>query len=257
MTNPLTTLNEPMVVEQMAGEKIVGEQMVKLLAARLIALRVAQTGFTLLELVVAIAIFSIISTASAYFIRNVLTAQERSTGISVQVEGLQKALALMQMDIEQLATRPIRDAFGDEQPALIGSETQLEFTRVGWPLLPMAQAPRSEVLRVKYAFEDQHWLRGYWPLPDQAEQAQPQVAVLLPDVKRVAIRYLFSVQGAPNQWSEVWPPQTPPERPLPQAIEVTLELARYGEIKRLFEVLNNSPTGLSASPSPGGARAIP
>ncbi len=229
-------------------------------------------GFTLLELVVAIAIFSIISTASAYFIRNVLLAQDRGNEIATQLEDLQKVWLLLQQDIEQVVARSIRDQHGDQQPALSGDQQQLAFTRIGWPLLPPREIlraekkedskgvlPRSEVLRVRYYLENEQLMRAYWPVPDQAEDAQPQISTVLSNVKSMQLQYVFSTQNAKQQTSDVWPPDPAyfPDAPvLPQSVKVTLTFDRYGELYRWFEILNHAPISalFSGQPTPSPAK---
>ncbi len=232
-------------------------------------------GFTLLELVVAIAIFSIISTASAYFIRNVLAAQERSQDIASQMKSLQKVWLLLQQDIEQVAARPIRDEQDDPQPALIGEQQKLEFTRIGWPLLPprellanansktetTQESPRSEVLRVRYYLDDEQLMRAYWPIADRAPDAQPQTSVMLAKVKSFAVEYVFAnststaTSGtAQQQTSDVWPPDpaSNPDAPLlPSAIKITFEVERYGELYRWFQILNQAPVSTGSLAGPG------
>jgi general secretion pathway protein J len=219
-------------------------------------------GFTLLELIVAIAIFSIISTSSAYFIRNVLLAQERSNEIATQLEEVQKVWLLLQQDIEQAVARSVRDQNGDPKPVFSGEQQQLAFTRIGWPLLPpravllteknegpqvagVVTSPRSEVLRVRYYLEDERLMRSYWPIPDLAEDAQPQTSVVLSKVTALELQYVFASPNDKQQTSETWPPDVlafPSAPPLPHAVKVTLTFERYGELYRWFEILNNPPS---------------
>ena len=228
-------------------------------------------GFTLLELVVAIAIFSIIATSSAYFIRNVLLAQERSNEIAAQLEDLQKVWLLLQLDIEQSVLRSVRDKNGDPQPAFNGDQQQMAFTRIGWPLLPPRDMlrseksdgspvtapmvlPRSEVLRVRYYFEQEQLIRAYWPIPDVAEDTEPQTSIVLSKIEALELQYVFSTPTVKQQTSETWPPDLlafPDAPALPQAVKVTLTFARYGELYRWFQLLNKPPNNSGfAGPQP-------
>lgn len=226
-------------------------------------------GFTLLELVVAIAIFSIISTSSAYFIRNVLLAQERSNEVADQLEALQKVWLLLQQDVEQAVARSVRDQNGDPQPIFTGDQQQMAFTRIGWPLLPPRDLlrsdkeidqgdapmtlPRSEVLRVRYYLENDQLIRSYWPIPDLADGAQPQTSVILSKVKDFELQYVFSTPSVKQQTSEIWPPDAlafPDAPAMPHAVKVVLTFERYGELYRWFEILNKPPSaGLVDNPS--------
>ncbi len=191
-------------------------------------------GFTLIELIVAVSIFSIISTAAYFFISNVLNANERSEDVAAQLVDLQKGMRLMQQDFEQLVNRPIRDAYGSTQPAFsLQADTGVTFTRLGWPVLPMVQSPRSEVLRVQYELDGERLMRRYWPIPDQADDPKVREMVVFDEVKQFSLRLLYEGTQPGPQWAQTWPDALS-DAVLPQAIEVLIELPRYGEIKRLF-----------------------
>lgn len=192
-------------------------------------------GFTLLELLVALAIFGLLATMSYSGLRAVLEQQSGTEAEAERLAELQKVYTLMQRDIEQTVDRPIRDEFGDTQPALLGGDT-LQLTRGGWSN-PAART-RSSLQRVGYAFEDDELVRYSWSVLDRAQDSEPLRQPLTASIEQLQLRYL----AANNEWREQWPDvipsadsETPPSI-LPRAVEVTLEHTHYGQLVWLFQL---------------------
>jgi general secretion pathway protein J len=200
-------------------------------------------GFTLLELLVALAIFAVLATIAYGALNSVLTARRAVEAKGERLAALQTALMVMERDVEQAVPREVRDEFGDRQPALIGGGTGtavLALTRDGWRN-PLGLA-RSNLQRVAYAFNDGRLLRASWSILDRAPDSQPYSEVLLDKVTAVDVRFL----GADGQWSGYWPQQTAAGQaagaqialamPPPRAVEVSLDVEGWGRITRLFRV---------------------
>jgi len=192
-------------------------------------------GFTLLELLVALAIFSLIAVMSYDGLKVVLNTQAATEVQADALAELQKVYLLVQRDIEQVVPRPVRDEYGDEQPALTG-EDALQLTRGGWS--NPAGRLRSTLQRVGYAFEDRHLVRYSWAVLDRAQDSEPQRQVLVGDVEEMTIRYL----AANNEWEERWPNPLAaadgnvPAPGLPRAVEITLDHERFGPLVWLFRL---------------------
>lgn len=75
-------------------------------------------GFTLLEVLVAIAIFSVMAVMAYEGLRNFLAArtllENRTNAFHARVRGF----AQLQQDLEQLVARPVRDELGDPVDAV-------------------------------------------------------------------------------------------------------------------------------------------
>lgn len=189
-------------------------------------------GFTLFEILVAVSIFAIIGTMTMSSLIQVGRTGEQVSESQRQLSQIQFALGYLGKDVIQLVNRKIRDQYGDEQPQLKIAENSLVFTRSGWSNL-LGQ-PRSNLQRVEYRLEDDNLQRRYWP---QLDQAYTEVSVeqnLLSGVEDFSIRLLT----AGKQTYEDWPPDetlaTQPEKPV--AIEMTLNLTDFGEIRRIYEL---------------------
>lgn len=197
----------------------------------------SQRGFTLLEVILVVLIFAIMAAMAYGGLNSVLktrTAIERSMQ---RTADYQKAYMRMRTDFQNLAIRPIRDNFGDVQPALKGGEEiALEMTRGGWrnPLY----LKRSSMERVVYALHDHKLERASYRVLDRAQDSEPVRVVLLDGVRELKWRYL----DRNREWVTQWPPQTQdqstsdtrPDDPPPLAVEMTLETEDLGELRFVF-----------------------
>ncbi len=206
-------------------------------------------GFTLLELIVAIAIFAIMAVMAYGGLDSVLNqrraVEQRLDGIAQ----LQKAYMRLRADFQQVRNRSVRDPFGDVSPALYvtPSAPVLEFTRGGWRN-PLFQ-PRSSQERVSYRVADGKLLRASWRVLDRVQGTEPVELTVLERVDEIAWRFF----DANSQWQPIWPPleQTGQTNVMPpSALELTLRTKDWGELRFLFR------TGLDPiapqPPGPGG-----
>lgn len=184
-------------------------------------------GFTLLELLVALAIFAVIAVMAYKGLDTILTAHLQTDQHATQLARLQMTLTWLGRDIEQYIERPIRDQYGDRQQALQGTISHLELTRAGWR--NPAQQQRSSLQRVAYHLENKTLMRSYWWVLDRAQDARPLKMDLLNEVNEIQFRYL----DENLRWREQWPPN---EKASLKAIEVTLTVLGWGRITRLFRV---------------------
>lgn len=205
-------------------------------------LKTAFSGFTLLELIVVIAIFGVMSLMAYGGLNSVLKSRQRIEQSMERTAQLQRTYQRLRNDLQQVRDRPVRDNFGDIQPPLRGDrDTRVEFTRAGWrnPLLQ----PRAGLERVSYRLVDKQLRRESWRVLDQAQDSQLVSLPLLDQVDEMHLRYL----GANREWSEIWPPlsntgATQAQAPAPLAVEITLDTRDWGELIYLFR-LGIDPVG--------------
>jgi len=192
-------------------------------------------GFTLLELLVAVAIFAVIGAMAYGGLQTVMDQQQQTSQHSERLKALQLAYRILQRDLEQILDRGIRNEFGDSVEALVGGSgfNGVEFSRAGYP--NPAEFLRSEIQRVAYIPDQDRLLRRSWRVLDRAQDSQPDEQVLVENMVEFAMRFL----DEDREWQENWPPlqaQGAGNAGLPLAVEVKLELEDIGALSWLFRV---------------------
>jgi general secretion pathway protein J len=205
-----------------------------------------QHGFTLIELMIALSLFAVLS-AMAFGGLNHLLSQHQQLQLKQQrFANIQSAIQVVERDLSQLLPRSVRDAFGDRQAALIGGATP-EFTyALTTKVWFNPHSPQGNLLqRVSYQWQGQKLWRVYETQLDAGVGASPVRYTLLDQVTGFSLRFL----PANGQWINYWPPINTAEgsnlNHLPKAIDVYLTTADNGTIRRLLEI----PQGQSQAPS--------
>jgi len=200
--------------------------------------RVLDQGFTLIEVLVALALFGIMSALAYQALGQTLSNTEFLHERVDRIQSIQRSMSMLGRDLMQASPRPVRDLLGDGYtPSLqtnLSSEFALEVTRGGWS--NPAGLPRGTLQRVAYRLEDGQLLRYHWNVLDPTLSDEPIITELLSDIDSV----LFRFRTHNGDWSEQWPPLNTQGgaamRIRPQVVEVVFTLADEGEIRRFFEV---------------------
>ncbi len=192
-----------------------------------------QKGFTLLELLVAMAVFAVLAVMAYQGLNTVLATRDAVDRQADRLRALQTAWLAIGRDLQQAAARPVRDELGGELGPLkggAGAIPLLEFTRAGYR--NPAGLQRSTLQRVAYQLKLNELSRWRWRVLDRGQDSQPVERVLLSGVNAVTLRFLDEAR----EWQSTWPPanREGAEVALPRAVEVTLELEDWGRITRLF-----------------------
>ena len=197
-----------------------------------------QKAFTLIEVLVALAIFGILAAFAYGALGQTIASAEILSERMDRLQAIQKSVRYLSQDFLQLAPRPVRQELGDSfDPALqsdFRSEFALELTRSGWSN-PVA-LPRGTLQRTAYRLEDDELVRYYWTVLDRTLNNEPIAVTILDGVESLLFRYLLDS----GDWIEQWPPPTLPGplglRQRPRAVEIVLTLQDEGEIRRIIEI---------------------
>lgn len=195
-------------------------------------------GFTLLEVLIAIAIFSIISLSSFTIFDTVLKGDEMSKQRTERQNELQRAFLIIERDITQIARRSVRlngeaplEQFIQSADDSFSSEEQaIAFVRHGWTN-PGLLLPRSDMQAVAYRLFDETLQRLHFNFVDAVVGEEPKVRLLISDVTELALEFYDG-----KEWQESWSKKT-----LPLAIAIELDTKDYGAIRRQFLVAGDHP----------------
>ncbi len=201
-------------------------------------------GLTLMEMLVAIAIFALLGVMAYTVLDQVLRSGDRVTVERRFWSGLSMCFARLQDDLSQARPRTVRDDDGEVLPAFIIRPAdlralgapQLEFTRGGG--LVIGSVVRSDLQRVGYELQGGVLWRLSWPVLDRAPDTMPVKSAILREVTEFKVRAFTQDQ----LWSDLWP-QLPgaavsngPSNPLPRGVEIMLAIRGRGRFTRLFLV---------------------
>jgi general secretion pathway protein J len=193
--------------------------------------RDGEQGFTLIEMLIALVIFGMITAAGVTLLTLTVRTQETSERLLDTLGALRRTGALLNADLAQAAARVHRN--GDGQPVAAftggngGEALLLAFVRRGWE---DESAFRSSLQRVEYRLRDGRLERWRFDAVDGAGRA---VAMpLLEGVRSVQLRY----RDRDGSWRDRWDP-TDPAR-LPVAVELVSDSEGQGQVRQLFLVGN-------------------
>lgn len=184
-------------------------------------------GFTLVELLIALLIFGLLSAAATALLSFGIDARGRTAERLETVSDIARLRALMTTDLAQAAPRVWRDAEGARQAAFAGGNTGalITFVRRGWR--NDAGAARASLQRVEYRMTQGRLERLSAPMLDGAQLLPP--AVLLTGIRDIRVRF-FSA----GQWLDSWQPEAPDA--LPAAVELTVITTREPQLRQVFLV---------------------
>lgn len=183
-----------------------------------------RAGFTLIEIMVAMAVFSIMSIV-AY------QGLERISGVKLHLDqemrfwrDLTQVMDRMESDFTQLSSRSWRSAAGKIQPPLVSDKKddgslQTEFIRLDGNRVPMHLA---------YRWQDKTLALLVWPGLDVSASQQNKEHLLLKDVEAYEVNFL----NDKNEWVADWSGDVAKQRP--RGIRIRLEFASRGKFERVI-----------------------
>ncbi|MDE2419950.1 MAG: type II secretion system minor pseudopilin GspJ [Gammaproteobacteria bacterium] len=210
-------------------------------------------GFTLIELVVAMAIFAVLTLSGWQVFNNLIKVRERTTIKAEQLALVQEAYEQLSRDFVQAVPRPVSIGTSIE-PAFLLQNNVFHLTRTG--VIDPLQQGVSPMQRVYYTVEHEQLVRYAIAQVDQDGNAVPNKTVLLNNVSNWSVNALSNTSSSP-----VWPidtsnsasaNQTTPagDITLPTAVQITLT-ANGQPLRWLFALVTNMPAPAQTGSSTG------
>lgn len=193
--------------------------------------RASEAGFTLVELLVALAIFALISVAGVTLLRSGSDTQIAVKNRLEEYSRINRLSNAMEGDLAQAIARPLRDPSGQPVPAFTENDAGTAgalfgFVRAGWSNFD--EAPRAGLQRVAYILEDGDLKRLSWPMLDGTAPAD--AATLIENVGAAQVQF----KDDKGDWRSDW--TATDAMALPRAVELRLTIKDKPEQRMLFLV---------------------
>jgi general secretion pathway protein J len=209
-------------------------------------------GFTLIEVLLAIAIFAMISLASFSVFDGVIQSERFSNEKMQRLNDIQRAWLVIERDFLQIAARsmriegetPLENFIHTEHGSFSTSDESIAFVRHGWTN-PGLLIPRSDLQSVAYRINDNVLERLHFNFVDAVTGEEPRVRKLIEQVTAFDIEYFYK-----NKWQN-----TLIKAQFPKAIKLIVETEDIGIIERKFLVadgLNEVRSVDPRRPTPNG-----
>jgi general secretion pathway protein J len=177
-------------------------------------------GFTLLEVLIAIAIFSVISMASFSIFETVINSDTATKARTDRINELQRGFLIIERDMLQIARRsvrlngeaPLSDFLHTDNDSFTNSEQAIAFVRHGWTN-PGLLLPRSDMQSVAYQLNENTVERVHFNFVDAVLGEVPKVRPLISQVEKLNFEFYDG-----KKWQE-----TLQENTLPMAIAIEID----------------------------------
>ncbi|MCG9738897.1 type II secretion system minor pseudopilin GspJ [Shewanella insulae] len=188
-------------------------------------------GFTLLEMLIAIAIFAMLGLAANAVLSTVMKNDEVTAEFAQRLKSLQQGFGALERDFGQMVARTPRLLEGGRGSTVIqtgkdlfDSESEaIVFYRIGW-LNPDGLLPRGSLQSVAYVVQENNLERWYFPYPEPEFGAEPIKTVVIKNV--LSVEYSFFVE---DKWERKFDASS-----LPKAIAMAVEVEGLGTVQRKF-----------------------
>lgn len=180
-----------------------------------------QRGFTLLEVLLAIALFAMLSLLTAQMLTTTIDSNEQTKKHQQRFSAIVRTVNLLDKDIRQRV--PVTQLQGEKETLMLTTASSNSYP--GACCVP-------DIQRVQWYLQDHTLYRTLWRYPEDATAAITQP--MLNGVNTFTLRYY---NGKEKAWTDTT------TTPSPGAMEVTLKLADSGTITRLTLLPENRQPG--------------
>ncbi|QDQ27974.1 type II secretion system protein GspJ [Chitinimonas arctica] len=185
-------------------------------------------GFTLIEILIALAVFSVLAVIAYQGVARMAIAKQVMDADNRKWRELTVAMARFEDDFSQAANRSYINQFGSTVDPLQGAAGPLNSSGA---LLELVRYDGDRLIHLGYRLRQGHLELLLWNTLHQAPRTEPTALALLDHVKDFKLRFL----DQSKQWQLSWPAgQATKITALPRGVEITLTLESGEVITRLF-----------------------
>jgi general secretion pathway protein J len=183
-------------------------------------------GFTLVEALISLFVFSLIAAGSVLMLMQSVDTQNRVAAAQTSLREVQNVRALLSSDLTQYVPREVREADGSVRPRLIGgdADTPLAFVRAAAEPDP-ARGAQTRLTLVEYDFVDGAIVRRTRSQLDATPDTIMSERVLVADAGEPRFEFF---DGA--TWRDQWLTGGQGAAP-PRAVALVFQSPRYGEVR--------------------------
>lgn len=201
-----------------------------------------RSGFTILELLVAIAVFALLGLMGQQVNDGLSRASISAGEHDKKLKMLQQTMSFISHDLMQIMPRPVRGERGRREPALLagkgvlGSDNEgLRFVR-GGVVNPQMHLPRSALSTVGYRIRGGYLERLSWPVTDATVNTQPAIQKLI-QVKTLTLNFYDGTRWLDN-WTSI--------QSIPVAVRMTLLTSEWGQLERIWLLRGSQVSAVSS-----------
>lgn len=189
--------------------------------------RCAEQGFTLLEVLVSISVFSMVALVSYSTLDTYIEHRERLQGHYGKLERLQRLFILLERDIQFTIPRKVRVG-GDVEAAMV-SENGDAMLSMTVAQADFRGASGIALKRVQWRLDGRELIRAQWDVLDHGGQIEADELLVSNEVEAINLNYLIyeTNRGVESKDQLI-------EDELPDAIEVIIELSSGESYRRVF-----------------------
>lgn len=186
-------------------------------------------GFTLIEILIALAIFAVLAVVSAVGLHSLIKTHEKLQSHDAELRELFTAVTLIRRDVSQLVQREVADTSGSRLPALlVPNRFSFEFTRLGY-VNPEATLKRSTLQRVAYVFDKSSLYRLTWPVIDRAPKTSADKRIILTNISYFRLNFVDDKGLQTEAWADNYH--------LPRAIILNITFEKLGEMQLILPIV--------------------
>ena len=202
-----------------------------------------QRGFTLIEILIAMAIFTLIGLASTGLLTTVIDSNDLSSERFEKLQQLQRAMVIIERDIQQAVPRPVRAEGETQKVVMAGGEVDdsdgdgIGFVRGGWHN-PQLMLPRSTLQYVAYRLDEDRLERVYSNYVDNVIGYEPKTRTLLENIESFTVEFISAESSSDDDdlsWSKSYQGEV-----LPMAVAIEFVSKDFGLIRREFALTAGS-----------------